>query len=196
MVYGVGYTGKGKYKIYDNNGKKTKHRIYWGNILQRCYDVKRLEKFPTYKDCEVCKEWHNFQNFCEWFDNNYYEIDGEKMCLDKDILCKGNKIYGPETCVFVPNKINMIFVKRQNGRGDLPIGVSKNGDKYEARANYYSDGKTRRKYLGVYSTPEEAFNAYKRFKESYIKQVADEYKDKIPQKLYDALYTYEVEITD
>ena len=38
--------------------------------------------------------------------------------------------------------------------------------------------------------------AYKTFKEQYIKQVANEYKDKIPKKLYDAMYRYEVEITD
>ena len=44
--------------------------------------------------------------------------------------------------------------------------------------------------------PEEAFRAYKQFKEDYIKQVADEYKDKIPQKLYDAMYNYKVDITD
>ena len=43
---------------------------------------------------------------------------------------------------------------------------------------------------------EEAFKSYKTFKEKYIKQVADEYKDKIPKKLYDAMYRYEVEITD
>lgn len=29
-----------------------------------------------------------------------------------------------------------------------------------------------------------------------IKEVADYYKDKIPKKLYNAMYDYEVEITD
>ena len=37
---------------------------------------------------------------------------------------------------------------------------------------------------------------YKQFKENYIKQVADEYKDLIPEKLYNAMYEYEVEIED
>ena len=40
---------------------------------------------------------------------------------------------------------------------------------------------------------------YKKAKEQYIKQVADEYKaeyPEFPQKLYDAMYAYEVEITD
>ena len=46
---------------------------------------------------------------------------------------------------------------------------------------------------------EEAFKLYKNSKENNIKQVADQYKQKypnFPQKLYDAMYSYEVEITD
>ena len=58
------------------------------------------------------------------------------------------------------------------------------------------NGKKQQKYLGLYNTPEEAFNAYKTFKENYIKQVADKYKDKIPDKLYKAMYNYKVKITD
>ena len=48
----------------------------------------------------------------------------------------------------------------------------------------------------MFNTPQEAFQAYKKFKENYIKQVADEYKEYIPQKLYEAMYNYEVEIGD
>lgn len=43
--------------------------------------------------------------------------------LDKDILVKGNKIYSPETCCFVPQEINNLFTKRKSCRGTLPIGV-------------------------------------------------------------------------
>ena len=50
--------------------------------------------------------------------------------------------------------------------------------------------------LGRFNTPEEAFYTYKEAKEKEIKRVADLYKDRIPQKLYDAMYNYEVEITD
>ena len=60
----------------------------------------------------------------------------------------------------------------------------------------FEKNKKERKYLGVYDTQEEAFEVYKEFKERYIKKVADYYKDKIPDKLYQALYNYEVEITD
>ena len=39
----------------------------------------------------------------------------------------------------------------------------------------------------------EYFNNYK---ENLIKKKANEYKNKIPKKLYDAMYNYKVEITD
>ena len=40
------------------------------------------------------------------------------------------------------------------------------------------------------------FYTYKEFKEKYIKEVADQYRKYIPKKLYDALYKYQVDITD
>ena len=199
-VYGIGYVGIGKHKTTGIDGKKTKCRTYWGNIMQRCYDDKKQQKMPTYKGCYVSEEWHNFQNFADWYEKNYYEIPGEKMCIDKDILVKNNKIYSADTCIFVPERINQIFIKRQNDRGNCPIGVRercrKTGAKYEARCNVYKDGKAKNIYLGLYNTKNEAFQVYKEFKETYIKQVADEYKDKIPEKLYNALYDYKIEIDD
>ena len=87
-------------------------------MLRRCYDEKLHKKYPTYIDCKVCEEWLNFQNFAKWYYNNYYEIENEKICLDKDILHKGNKIYSPDNCVFVPNNINVLFVKSDKSRGD------------------------------------------------------------------------------
>lgn len=192
-VYGHGFIGQGKYKSKDENGQ-TEYYTDWNNLLRRGYDEKLKTKHPTYKDVYVCKEWHNLQNFGAWFDNNYYEIEGEIMCLDKDILVKGNKEYAPDKCVFVPNRINILFTKRDATRGDLPIGVSydKKSCKYHSKCKV--NGKT--KNLGFYNTPHEAFLAYKEFKEAYIKQVADEYKNKIPKELYDAMYKWEVEEND
>ena len=117
------------------------------------------------------------------------------MALDKDILIKGNKIYSPQTCIFVPKRINTLFTKRQNDRGELPIGLHiNNNNKIVARCNTLNE----RKYLGSFSLnePFKAFTCYKNFKENYIKQVADEYKDYIPTELYEAMYRYEVEIDD
>ena len=51
-------------------------------------------------------------------------------------------------------------------------------------------------YLGLFDTPEEAFQAYKTAKEEYIKEVADKGKESISPKVYRAMYNYKVEITD
>lgn len=197
--YGVGYIGEGKYKGKEN-GKLTRVYSTWHSMLQRCYDSKYHEKHPSYINCEVLEEWHNFQNFGEWFDNNYYEIEGERMCLDKDILIKGNKIYSPDNCIFVPHNINILFTKRDNNRGKYPIGVSynKQDKKFQAYFSIYDfeENKTKQKHLGYYNTPQEAFETYKQFKEKHIKKVADYYKGLIPKKLYDSMYNYKVDIND
>ena len=192
-VYGIGFLGEGEYSA-GLNKRHTKEYVLWKNMLKRCYDNDYQEKLPTYKGCSVCKEWHNFQNFAKWFNENYYEVDDERMELDKDIFVKDNKIYSPSTCCFVPQRINKLFTKRQNKRGDLPIGLKYN-KKLKIQVSC-DTGNGRRKHLGYYDTETEAFQVYKEFKENYIKQVADEYKDKIPEKLYNALYCYEVEIND
>lgn len=199
-VFGVGYVGEGKYNSRIN-GKKTKCYNTWISMLRRCYDKNYQEEYPTYKDIIVCKEWHNFQNFAKWYEENFYFIDNETMCLDKDILVKGNKVYSPDTCIFVPNRINVLFTKSDKSRGKHPIGVcydSKCKNKIVAYCYILENNKNKRKHLGTFelNQVEEAFLCYKQFKENYIKQVADEYKELIPTKLYDALYRYEVEITD
>lgn len=191
-LYEIGYIGEEK--TVDDNRKILTSYKHWVSMLKRCYDEKFHSKHKTYIGCTVCKEWHNYSNFKKWFNENYYEIDGETMALDKDILVKENKIYSPKTCIFVPGRINGLFVKREAELRDYPIEVEKikGKNKYIARLKKY--GKLT--HIGVSDTPEGAFDLHKQAKEQYIKEVADEYKDKIPQKLYDAMYRYEVEITD
>lgn len=112
-VYNHGYIGEGDYKA-TVDGKNTKMYAVWSSMLQRCYDKDVKHNLDSYSNCTVCEQWLNFQNFAKWFDNNYYEIEGQKMQLDKDILYKGNKIYSPDTCMFVPQEINLMFRKNCN----------------------------------------------------------------------------------
>lgn len=80
-------------------------------------------------------------------------------------------------------------------RGSCLIGVVwHNRDKvYECSC---SDGNKNKVYLGRFHDELSAFQTYKKYKENLIKQIADEYKNKIPEKLYNAMYTYEVDVTD
>lgn len=173
--------------------KRTAAYRAWIQMLRRCYNKKEHSNHnKTYSDCSVVNTWLLFSNFKKWFENpNNGYISGYH--LDKDILVKGNKIYSPETCCFVPSKINSLFTKRAADRGLYPIGVTKvKSGRYWARLG------ERRLGLGVFDTPEEAFNAYKIAKEQHIKELADKYfkEGKITQRVHDALMKYEVEITD
>ena len=195
-VYGVGIIGLEP--TVDENGEQLDSYKCWRNILQRCYSAKCQEKKPTYKGCSVCDEWLYYPNFKKFYDNNYYEINNKTSQLDKDILAKGNKVYSPETCIFVPGFINKLFTKSQKTRGELPIGVCyhKASKKYVAQLSIFKDGERTIKHLGCFDTVNEAFKTYRQAKEEYIKEVADEYKDIIPVKLYEAMYDYEVNIND
>ena len=126
----------------------------------------------------------------------YIEVDGKKMNLDKDILFKGNKIYSSETCVFVPQSINMLFVKRDSKRGNLPIGVGfnhLNSDKYIARSK---DINGKLKHIGSFNSIDEAFKASKIYREGVIKSIAESHKGIIPDRLYYALIDYRIEKND
>ena len=109
-VCGMGFLGETK--IVDESGITLKSYVCWKGMIKRCYDVKFQEKQPTYKGVTVCKEWLCYANFKKWYDEHIYTIENEIIQLDKDILIKGNKLYSPNTCIFVPHRINSLFVKR------------------------------------------------------------------------------------
>lgn len=188
FLCGVGYLGIGDYK---SKGSKIAIKRYnaWNKMLRRCYDENVQVKQPTYLGVTVCEEWYNFQNFAKWFEDNWKPWMDENWQLDKDILIKGNKIYSPETCVFVPIEINNLF-KKFKSKENVPTGIGKRGKNFIA----YFGAKLR--HLGTFNTIEEAFQAYKTRKEQHFKEVADKWRDLIEPRVYQALYNYEAEITN
>jgi hypothetical protein len=178
----------------DVNKDSTYNKIYntWFNMIKRCYDEKELIKYPSYRKITVCDEWCSFRNFYTWAILHYNPLFMQNWQLDKDILIKGNKIYSPKTCCFVPSAINNLFIKSNTIRGELPIGVHKEGNKFKVSIKI----KGKQKTLKRCKTPEEAFQVYKEAKEKYIKETADEWKGLISEEVYQAMYNYKVEITD
>lgn len=191
-VYGKGYLGVGKYSPSFN----TREYKLWKNMLERVYCLNVRYTRMSYEDVEVCEEWHNFQNFAEWCETqkflNAKDGKGNKYQLDKDILVKGNRVYSPETCCFVPHEINSLFVFGKSKRGEFAIGVGKENSKYQAYVS--KNGET--VYLGVFETPKKAFEHYKKVKESHIKEVAEIWEDRIDGKVYKALLAWEIEEND
>lgn len=193
-VYGVGIVGNVKCNV---GGVVTKEYGIWRRMLQRCYCPLYIKDRPTYIGCYVSDEFKKLEVFKSWClkQPNFNEVDdkGKPFVLDKDILVKGNKVYSPETCCFVPSEVNLLFVKSDKLRGSLPIGVNANG--YRGyRASLCCHGKN--KTLGQFKTCEEAFQAYKVAKESYIKEVANKWKGKLTQETYSAMLNYVVSEND
>lgn len=197
-AYGFGMIGiKYSSKV---NGKLTKEYNTWLSLLQRCYDEKYKNKHPTYKNVTCCDEWLLYENFYEWLhsqENFDKWLNGKRWAVDKDILVKGNKVYSPETCCLVPHIVNGLFAKSDAKRGNLPIGVSKFRNGFQAQCKD-PFAYNKRKHLGVYLTIEAAFYAYKQYKENVVRQVAHiEFDDgNITKQCYESMMNYEVEITD
>lgn len=196
-MFGIGYIGVGKYNTKEN-GCNTKAYNCWANMFIRCYDNENRKKCHIrYVGCSVCEEWHNFQIFADWYYKNYFDSITEKTNIDKDILIKGNKIYSPETCCFVPESINVFFTKSNLSRGKYPIGVSEDKNRncfVAACTNKYADIK--KSIYKRFNTYEEAFICYKQFKENCCKEMAEYYKSLISQSVYEALMSYTVDIND
>ena len=172
---------------------KTKEYQLWNNMINRCYNEALRDKLRSYIDCSVSDEWKYLSKFKEWC-NGQIGFDNEGWSLDKDILRKGDKIYSPETCCFVPPEINCALPISASVRGSLPVGVihSSNKTRYRARIQRANKWES----LGTYDTPEEAFYAYKPVKESHIKSLAEKWKDLIDPKVYEVLMNWTIEITD
>ena len=173
------------------NGKDTKEYRLWSGMLERCYSKSFLEKKPTYIGCSVSDNFKHYHLFHVWCQTQIgFGKDGYQ--LDKDLLIKGNKLYSEDTCVFIPKEVNNLLVKSNSIRGLYPIGVSKKGLKFQAHCTIFGKPKC----LGVFDTPELAFEAYKLAKENHIKDIALKYKDSIDIRAFNALMKYKVDIGD
>lgn len=166
-LFGVGindadYATRVRKELPPINGKRRQETVWtcpyfqtWRNMLARTYSESVLKVRGTYKEVEVCEEWHTFSNFKAWMEQQ----DWEGKELDKDLLSTSGKIYSPMTCVFISPELNSFLSIKQSKKTDLPIGVHRyrNG-KYVAQCN---SGKDMKRFLGYFDTPDEAHAAWK-----------------------------------
>lgn len=145
----------------------------WHSMLVRCYDLKFQKRNPSYQECSCVPEWLYFSKFKAWAETQ----DWEGKQLDKDLIVRGNKVYGPENCVFVSPKINGFLTERLALRGDCPIGVHFEKKRNQYKANCWSVETGKNKSLGYYKTPEEAHKAWLAFKLEQARILAAEQTD-------------------
>ena len=176
LVFGVGINDA-DYSVtcYENLEDGKRRQVWmcpfyraWKNMMARGYSRKEKTKHPTYKDVTLCQEWLLFSNFSGWMQTQ----DWEGKQLDKDLLVNGNKVYGPENCVFVSAEVNKFLTDRGNDRGEHKIGVhwAKNVGKFMARCSNPFTGK--RDSLGLFSDEDEAHNAWLAKKLEHAKVLA------------------------
>ena len=191
-VFGVGVVGT-KYPSREGY-RNTKEYGLWYSMLKRCYSDDYKKKHPTYIDCEASENFKYYEYFYEWC-HKQIGFGNEGWHLDKDLLTKGNKVYSESTCVFIPKDINLLLTKNTASRGEHLIGVNwcKTNRAFKAQVN---KSKGKKEYLGSFNTELEAFNAYKQAKESFVKEQAEKWKDKIDERAHNALMNYEVSIDD
>lgn len=184
--YGVGYSGEGVYS--KDSSKEMKHVFQiWVDMLRRCYCEKTLQKRPTYKGCTVCDEWHNFQNFADWYIN--HEFYGLGYELDKDLLVSGNKIYSPNTCCLIPSILNATLQTGRNRESSLPRGVSKHsGSGYITKLVTQDYGNLYKRF----ATVEEASVFYKKMKKEDLINRAEKWKYLVAVDVYESLLNFEV----
>lgn len=175
-LYGVAVNDAEYVTAYkDSEGKMQKCPYFakWEAMLVRVYDKKTQQKRPHYVGCSVDPSWLRFSTFRAWM----MQQNWEGKHLDKDLLIQGNKVYGPNTCVFVSAELNNLMTMSEATRGDLPVGVGTqkvNGHEYFiAQCSMY--GKQKR--LGYFKTAEEAYAKYKETKLAYIAELADAQTD-------------------
>jgi len=173
LVYGIGVNDADYFTNPIINGKRVECPYYrtWKGILRKCYDTEYHIKRPSYKGCEISKEWHSFMDFRKWM----MKQDWVNKELDKDILIPNNKLYSKDTCIFVDSDINKLILDNGASRGKYPIGVSLR--KSTGRYKSYIRDNGKKKHLGYFSTPEEASKEYRIAKSKIILDKTSVIKD-------------------
>ena len=202
LIYGVGindsdYPIEIREDLPTVNGKRKRRTLWhcpffwcWRGMIQRCYSESLQVKRPTYKGCRVCDEWLTFSHFKAWMEKQGWEGN----VLDKDILFPANKLYSPETCVFISPSLNSFLVEANSKRGDWPIGVNwnKKDQNFQVFCGNYLTGK--RLYLGSFDCPNKAHAAWLSYKLLVAKDIAAGLSDiRVAKALIDRYENYNKE---
>jgi hypothetical protein len=164
QIYGIGYKGMGRH-VTAINGNNTKCWHSWRNMLSRCYN-KNNKSYLNYGGVgiTVCSEWHNFQNFADWY--TQHEQDGWE--IDKDVF--GGSEYSPYNCVMLPKELNSFFKNKTLNYADN--GVSYDGSKHVAQVTY--EGIPRG--LGKYKTKEQAIAVFRKEKQKMMREKLEKFR--------------------
>ena len=177
IVYGVGFNDSSYCTSHKIEGVLVKcpARASWASMMQRCFDAKFHERYPTYSGVSVSDNWHKFSVFRKWW--LIHHVDGYE--LDKDLIGDG-KSYSPESCIFVPQWLNKFTIGYDSARTEYIKFKSGNGSFRARCSNPFS---RRQEFLGHFDTPEAAHLAWRARKLELALELKPR-MDEIDQRIY------------
>jgi hypothetical protein len=100
-------------------------------------------------------------------------INWKDCHLDKDLLFKGNKLYGPDTCLFVEERVNLFLIDENLKPSGFLKGASmvKKSGRFRSYCN--NPFLQKNEHLGVFATELEAHLAWKAKKHEHACRLAD-----------------------
>lgn len=144
----------------------------WVSMHRRVASLRPCD-VRVYGDVTIDPRWDTLEGFREWFLAQPGHED--VWAIDKDLLVRGNRVYGPDTCALIPGWINNAIATRP--RGALPRGVQ-----YRSRNRVMasiSRGSSMIR-LGTFEDPMEAHHAWQLAKGDSLDALADRYETERP----------------
>lgn len=139
-VRGTAFLGAGPYSPSVHSDAYRR----WSAMIDRVVNA-NFDHKPCYMGVGISNEFLDFQKFAKWF---YDQLghDKDKYQLDKDLLSSpGLVMYSPETCCFLPARINSAlprFVNKEQYQDFVSALAEKYKDEISEKAfsallNYY-----------------------------------------------------------
>lgn len=184
LVYGWG-VNDADYKVEVkktslSDGKIAVNRLFicpiyrtWKEVLRRCLSDSHKQNHPTYLGVSACEEWRMFSAFRAWM----VQQDYAGKHIDKDLLVKGNRVYSPDLCVFIPQALNNFIGVRSDRRGIWPLGVNFDSSNGMLRAQCSNPFTGKKENLGLFHDPDEAHEAWRKRKHELACVYAEQQTD-------------------
>lgn len=144
-------------------------QYHWYNTWQSI--TAKVGKQEWYTDVTISDEFLSLASFHIWYKEQeiIHGCDLSQLEIDKDMLSPKSREYSRQTCMFVPNWLNIQFIDRGNCRGKYALGASQFKKGFMSNI---TDGSGKGKiYLGYFPTELEAHRAWQQAKIKHLEGI-------------------------